>query len=118
VARRRDYTFLSGVRSIVNITGSKVYVFDDKIILCSNKPMSVRGVDPTVAICIRGSGYIVQEERMQSKAIKGIGNYCISRFFSSVFWIESTISPFYLLYNRTVTVEPVYKRLLLVLFDN
>jgi hypothetical protein len=51
----REYTFLS--ESIVNITGSKVYVFDPKVILCPNNVKSLKGFDPTVAIGITGSGY-------------------------------------------------------------
>jgi hypothetical protein len=52
----RDYAFLSGVRSIMNITGTKVYVINDKIMLCAKNAKSVGSFDPAVAIGIRDSG--------------------------------------------------------------
>ena len=39
-------------QSMVNITGSKVYVFDDKITICANNAEPVSGVDSKVAIGI------------------------------------------------------------------
>jgi hypothetical protein len=75
----------------VKITSSKVYVFDDTIILCPNNAKSARGFDPTVAIGIRGSGYKCAR---RTYAVEGIGNCCISRFsFVAFVWIEGTGSP-------------------------
>jgi hypothetical protein len=95
---------------MVNITGSKFYVCDDKIILCTNYTEPVFGFEPTVAIL-----GIIEAPRMQSKD-SVIAAYLA--FLSEVFWIEDTIPSQKLSYNRHVWVDPVYKRLIPVLSDN
>jgi hypothetical protein len=75
-------TKLSFVQSLVNITGSKVDVCDDKIILCANNAELVFGLEPTVAIDTRSTTY------MQSKKASVIAAYLA--FLSGVLWIEGT----------------------------
>jgi hypothetical protein len=51
----RGETKLSFVQSLENITGSIVYVCNDKIILCTNNAEPVFGLEPTVAIGTRST---------------------------------------------------------------
>jgi hypothetical protein len=52
-------TTLSFVQSLVIITGSKVYVCNDKIIICTNNAGPDFGFEPTVAVGTRSTTYAI-----------------------------------------------------------